>query len=53
MKKKSALGAALGTTAASSALTRRRWLHPDADPSLAMYVDTATRAARRRRQPSP
>ncbi len=40
MKKKSALGAALGTTAASSALTPA--MVARADHSLAMYVDAAT-----------
>ena len=40
LKKKSALGAALGTTAASSALTPA--MVAQADPSLAMYVDAAT-----------
>ncbi|HFT6953373.1 TPA: 2-keto-3-deoxygluconate permease [Klebsiella aerogenes] len=40
LKKKTALGAALGTTAASSALTPA--LVAQADPSLAMYVDAAT-----------
>lgn len=40
LKKKTALGAALGTTAASSALTPA--MVAQADPSLAMYVDAAT-----------
>ncbi|HBQ6766840.1 2-keto-3-deoxygluconate permease [Klebsiella pneumoniae] len=40
LKKKSALGAALGTTAASSALTPA--MVAQADHSLAMYVDAAT-----------
>lgn len=39
-QEKTALGAALGTTAASSALTPA--LVAQADPSLAMYVDAAT-----------
>ncbi len=40
LKRKTALGAALGTTAASSALTPA--LVAQADPSLTMYVDAAT-----------
>jgi 2-keto-3-deoxygluconate permease len=40
LKKKTALGAALGTTAASSALTPA--MVAQADPSLAVYVDAAT-----------
>ncbi|MCP6689786.1 2-keto-3-deoxygluconate permease, partial [Klebsiella pneumoniae] len=40
LKKKRALGAALGTTAASSALTPA--MVAQADHSLAMYVDAAT-----------
>ena len=40
LKQKTALGAALGTTAASSALTPA--MVAQADPSLAMYVDSAT-----------
>ncbi|CAK9883925.1 MAG: 2-keto-3-deoxygluconate permease [Candidatus Erwinia impunctatus] len=40
LKKKTALGAALGTTAASSALTPA--MVAQADPSLAIYVDAAT-----------
>lgn len=40
LKKKTALGAALGTTAASSALTPA--MVAQADPSLAVFVDAAT-----------
>ncbi|NIF22246.1 2-keto-3-deoxygluconate permease [Candidatus Pantoea multigeneris] len=40
LKKKTALGAALGTTAANSALTPA--MVAQADPSLASYVDAAT-----------
>ncbi|WP_321408193.1 2-keto-3-deoxygluconate permease [Tolumonas auensis] len=40
LKQKTALGAALGTTAASSALTPA--MVAQADPSLAMYVESAT-----------
>ena len=40
LKKKTALGAALGTTAASSALTPA--MVAQADPSLSIYVDAAT-----------
>lgn len=40
LKKKTALGAALGTTAASSALTPA--MVAQADPSLLMFVDAAT-----------
>ncbi len=46
LKKKSALGAALGTTAASSALTPA--MVARADHSLAMYVDAPPRSWRRR-----
>ncbi|MCS5946265.1 2-keto-3-deoxygluconate permease [Klebsiella variicola subsp. variicola] len=41
LKKKSALGAALGTTAASSALAPWRWL-PGGSFTLAIYVVAAT-----------